>query len=147
MITYTSTQFWIIFSLFFLLFELGAPGLFYSLAFSLGSLLAAVVCFFEFSLSLQLTVFLSGSVAALFFLKKIVTDLTSTKPELQTNVAALIGKEAIVIKHQTAAHPAQVKVAGQIWTAQSINQEPLINHQLVTIIRVVGVTLFVEIKK
>jgi hypothetical protein len=57
-------------------------GLLYSLAFSLGSLLAVVI-FLIFSV-FQLTVFLSKSVTVFF--KKIVTDLTSTEPELQTNM-------------------------------------------------------------
>jgi len=147
MIIYTYTQLWFIFATFFLLFELGAPGFFYSLAFSCGALLSGLVAFFQYSLSVQLSTFLGGSVFALFFLKVLVQSLISLKPELKTNVAALIGKEAIVAKSQTVACPAQVKVAGQLWTAKSINEEPLINHQLVTIIRVTGVTLFVEIKK
>lgn len=147
MIMYTYTQLWFIVATFFLLFELGAPGLFYSLAFSCGALLAALIAFFQYSLSVQLSTFLGGSVLALLFLKVLVQSLISLKPELRTNVAALIGKEAIVAKSQTVACPAQVKVAGQLWTAKSINEEPLINHQLVTIIRVAGVTLFVEIKK
>lgn len=147
MIIYTYTQLWFIFATFFLLFELGAPGLFYSLAFSCGALLSGLVAFFQYPLSVQLSIFLGGSVFALFFLKVLVQSLISLKPEFKTNVAALIGKEAIVAKSQTVAYPAQVKVAGQLWTAKSINEEPLLNHQLVTIIRVTGVTLFVEIKK
>lgn len=121
--------FWIILGFIFIVFELGHPGAFLFLSFSIGSFLAYLVGFFHSSILLQSTVFLVGSLIGLKYLKYKYKDILKDK-NFKTNSEALIGKPAIILKNESNKFIG-VKVAGQRWSAKFDKELDLENDEIV----------------
>lgn len=109
--------FWLATALAFLFLELGHPGLFFFLSFSLGAVCAAAVSLWDPLIITQCLVFLGGTVVACVALNK---WRKATQPhQQQTNVYALRGKRGRVVVAITADKPGHVRVNGEIWLARS----------------------------
>jgi len=126
---------WLAIMLATLLLEMGHPGLFFFLSFACGSGAAALTAYLEWSLTSQIILFLLVTVLNIVFLKKIAHKLHH--PETRTNMQALIGNHALVIKTITPMVPGQVKINGEIWTARSINHTFEIDSTVI-VSRVIG---------
>lgn len=146
MINYTVTQIWLLATIFFVIFEMGTPGLFYSLSFAFGALTAAMGAWNGFSVFLQWTMFFCGAICSLLMLKAWVTSVTFANKEV-SNIDALIGKQGIVVKEVSNVQCARVKVGSEYWFAQSEDAHSLKNGMQVTIINVTGTKLIVKINK
>ena len=139
--------FWLIIAILFLLFEMGSPGLFFFLAFFFGAIIAAGSTIFTDSVILQGIIFLSGSVLSFlvlhFWVKK---RFSREKHHEHTNVSALKGKRAIVIKISPAdiSNFGSVKVGGEIWSARSIESKEILVGDTVEIIEIKGASLIVR---
>lgn len=138
--TSTITQLWFLAALLLVLFEMGAPGLFYSFALACGAVVAAGVAYFEYLLLTQLWVFLIASIGWLWVLKKWVTK--NTGKTNNTNVYALIGKK-IIIKKLTG-EKAQVRLGGETWFVKEQGGISLEVGATVIIKQVTGAQLIVE---
>jgi len=135
--------FWLICALIAMIGEMGSPGLFYFLSFSIGALGAAVISLVTESLAIQIAIFLSSTIGALWMLQLWVKKTTNHTP--RTNVYALIGKRAQVIITVKPYQTGAVKIDGAIWTARSIHDDICIEKDtIVEIMRVQGVHVIVQ---
>jgi len=142
-IIHTPLQLWILAFFVLILFEMGTPGLFYFLSFACGALGAGVLAWLGCSLTIQLYIFLSGSIVALGILRKWVKRLPKDS-ERESNVYALIGKKALVTKEIVPHKTGQVKILGQLWVAQGKMDNHFKVGNVVVIKHVTGVRLIVE---
>ncbi|MCF7900208.1 NfeD family protein [Candidatus Babeliales bacterium] len=146
MINYTITQVWLLWALIFVIFEMGTPGLFFSLSLAFGALSAAAGAWNDIAVLSQWLVFFGGTVFSLIGLNAWVA-VNVLKDQEVTNVHALIGKKGVVIKNATEYHAAQIKVGGECWSALSQDGQFLAYGDNVTIINVTGVKLIVKINQ
>ncbi len=113
---------WLAAALAFLFLELGHPGLFFFLSFSVGAALAAGVALYDPLIITQCLVFLGGTIAAclaLNYLRK------ATQPHAhQTNVYALKGKRGRVTMAIESDKPGHVRINGEVWLARSYDGIP-----------------------
>ena len=125
---------WLILAIVFLLAEVGTPGLFFFVAFAIGSCGAAVVAFLHYSLVVQCVVALICMVVSFLLLRHYFSVKGGKR--IQTNIDALVGKQGVVVKaielHKTGA----VKVKGETWSAQV--EDGGILHKG-TVVKVVGI--------
>lgn len=146
MIFYTQTQLWLLAALILVLFELSAPGLFYSFSLAAGAVVASVAAYLDYSLATQLATLLAGSALSLVILRALVRKVNTPHLNNETNVFALIGKKGIVVRG-TGELGAQVRVGGEIWSAKTFDNQPLKVKTKVKIKNVTGTKLVVEIDK
>jgi len=136
---------WLIIALFFLLLEMGAPGLFFFLSFFFGALVCAAATFITDSLVVQTIIFLISSTISFLTLHFWVKNkVMSAHKESATNVYALQGAQAAVIKSISLESVGQVKVLGEIWSARSHTGEFIGKGEYVEIVRVKGSHLIVK---
>lgn len=138
--------FWLIVSIFFLLLEMGSPGLFFFLSFFFGAIASAACAGFTDSMVLQSVVFLIGSVLSFlvlhFWVKKC---FSKSNHHEQTNASALRGKHAKVLKTIPAnIGVGVVKVGGDTWSARSVDQQEILVGVIVEIVEVKGSCLVVR---
>lgn len=118
-----------------------------SIWFSLGALagLIANVCGLGFAA--QIGIFIAVSVVSLIATRPIVKKFTKAKIQ-STNVDRCIGTDAVVIEEiDNLRSVGQVKNDGKIWTARSLDDSVIPENSVVTVKKIEGVKLIVEIKK
>lgn len=136
--------YWLVIACMFLILEIGSPGLFYFLSFCFGAILGAISSLYVESITLQSIIFLLGTVAALAILKFCIRSWRRTAKTPLTNVYALKGKHGKVISDIGPNKPGQVKVVGQEWSANSVNDVAIAAGATVEIISVSGTFLLVK---
>jgi|GEM_PF-4439175 len=145
-------QFWLLVALFCLIFEMSAPGLFYSFSFALGALVTAGVAGLlpDFTFMAQAWIFLLTSVGMLvvvhllgrIFMPK-GKEIVFLQYQAHSNVDGLIGKKVSVIKLHGIGVVC-VRVGGETWFARCVNEEPLVVGDVVVIKNVIGTKLTVQ---
>lgn len=136
-------QFWLIAAGVFFIAEIFTVGF---LIFWLGiaALIAMIVSFFTSNIIIQTSVFVVSS-ALLLFLTKPLVKKVSKEDTVPTNVFAIIGKKAVVIKDINCIEgTGQIKVNGEVWSAEGINGKDIPKDSEVEIIEVKGVKAIVE---
>ncbi|MBD3272971.1 NfeD family protein [Candidatus Dependentiae bacterium] len=133
---------WLIIALLFLLAELTTPGLFLFIAFALGSVVASIFAFLDFSFILQCLTFLLGFAVSFFILRFLVKS--RDKRKILTNVYALKGKSANVIKKIDKNGKGLVKVGGEVWTAQGFDGLSFEENEVVKVVSIKGSRLIVK---
>ena len=109
-----------------------------------GAFLAFLCAIFGASMQVQIIVFLVSSILLIVFIRPIVTKFFKTN-NVAMNSQSLVGKNAIVIKAIDNLHAkGQVKVAGEIWSAISANDEDIEEGATVIVLRIEGVKLIVK---
>jgi membrane protein implicated in regulation of membrane protease activity len=137
--------FWFGVSLFFLLLEMGSPGLFFFLSFFLGALVSGCVALIVTpSLIIQGVVFLGSSLAAFFVLHYWVKKGVRETAVHKTNIFTLQGKHGLIIKEIRADEVGLVKVGGETWSARSVHNQPIKIGTKVTVVQVRGAHLIVR---
>lgn len=134
---------WLIISVFFLFAEITTPGLFFFIAFAIGSLFAAILAFLNFSFVSQCLIGLGVSLFSFWILRYFFAVRSQAKV-IKTNVAALIGKNGIVVKTIEPSVFGQVKIEGEIWAAESVDSRSLNKGTSVKVERIVGNRLLVK---
>jgi membrane protein implicated in regulation of membrane protease activity len=137
---------WFSLIFFFLILEMGHPGLLYFVSFSCGALCSFVGTFYGVSVQSQLALFIAGTCTALLI---VYVWIKEKKNQLQSsshrsNLDALIGKKVIVFQSKQDGSIWQAKIAGQIWLVKSIHNQPLVASQQVVIIDIQGCHLRVD---
>ena len=137
-------QFWLIASGIFFIAEIITTGF---LVFWLGvaGLLTMCVSFFTDNLTIQATVFVVLSAILILatkpFVKKFVNKKEATE---KTNAFSIIGKKAIVIKDIDSINGVgQIKVNGEVWSAEGIDGSNIEKGTEVEITKIDGVKAIV----
>lgn len=136
---------WLTVSLLFLMLEIGHPGLFYFISFAGGATVAAIVSvLFPQALFAQGLLFLIASVVTLLMLRYWVSVTSNQYHEqTHTNVYALEGQRAQVIKRITRDAVGEVKIKGELWMARTEETQPLEVGEWVTVVKVSGASVLV----
>lgn len=136
-------QYWLIASGIFFVGEIITVG-FLLFWFGVAGLITMVVSFFTSNIIIQSVVFLVTSVILILSTKPFVKKFVN-KETIVTNVNSLIGKKAIVIQEiNNLQGTGQIKISGEIWSAQNESDSIISENQEVEIIKVEGVKLIVK---
>ena len=137
-------QFWLIVAGLFFVGEIFTLG-FLIFWFGIGALFAMIVSFFTTNIIIQTTVFLITSTIFILATKPLVKKFVDVK-KTNTNVFSIIGKKALVIKDIDPIHSSgQIKLNGEVWSAESENGEKIEEGSEVEIIRINGVKAIVKL--
>lgn len=116
-----------------------------SIWFAAGALVALFVSFAVPQLWIQALVFAVVSLAALLLMRPLAKKMMQPKGKIPTNADRILGREGIVTETvDNLAASGQVKVAGQVWTARTENDERIFAGEQVKVLRIDGVKLLVE---
>jgi membrane protein implicated in regulation of membrane protease activity len=133
---------WLIVAIIFLFAELGTPGLFFFVAFAVGSCCAALFAYMQYSLIVQCIVAVLSSGVAFLILRHYFT--ITWKMRAKTNVEALVGQTGVVVKTIKEHSSGLVKVGGEIWTAVVQNGVILHEGTVVEVVEIKGNKLIVK---
>lgn len=116
-----------------------------SIWFAGGSLAALIVAGFNLPLPVQVVVFFAVSLLLLYFTRPIAVKYFN-KDRIKTNAESLVGRQAIVISEiDNLQGIGQVMVAGQEWSARSVDDDvKLAVGTVVDIMAINGVKLMVK---
>ena len=96
-------------------------GDFFLLMLAGGALGTAGFALADFPIWVDAVFFAGLSLALVFGLRPALLRRFGKPPELKTNTSALEGQTATVT-HEVSAHGGRVKIAGDVWTARSMNE-------------------------
>lgn len=118
-----------------------------SIWFALGSLAALIAAALHAETWLQVTVFLAVSAIALILTRPLIKKkiLLNTTP---TNADMLIGAAGVVENNiDNLSGMGSVKIQGKVWSARSENGDNIASGSIVTVVKIEGVKLIVELSK
>jgi membrane protein implicated in regulation of membrane protease activity len=135
---------WIIFAIALGLGELHSNGFFLA-PFAVGAALAAVVSLAGLGLGVSVVIFLAASVLSLGLLRPLALRHRRIPPVTRTGTAALVGRRAIVVERIANGEGVGcVKVAGEVWTARSYEEDGVIEAGAqVEVVEIRGATALV----
>lgn len=137
-------QFWLIVAGLFFVGEIFTLG-FLIFWFGIGALFAMIVSFFTTNIIIQTTVFLITSTIFILATKPLVKKFVDVK-KTNTNVFSIIGKKALVIKDIDPIHSSgQIKVNGEVWSAETENDEIIKEGSEVEVLKINGVKAIVKL--
>ena len=135
--------FWLIFAAVLAAGEVATLGFFLG-AVAIAALPAALVAAAGGGLSLQLLVFIVGSVASLAFIRPVARRHLHTPPSIRTGTAALIGARATVLD-RVHSGGGRVKIGGEEWTARPYDEDETFEAgQRVHVLQIRGATALVS---
>ena len=136
-------QVWLIIAGLFFIGEIATVG-FLIFWFGIGALIAMIVSLFTSNIIIQTTVFVISSTILIFTTKPFVKKFAVVK-KTNTNVYSIIGKKALVIKTIDPIHSVgQIKLNGEVWTAESENNEVIEEGSEVEVLEIKGVKAIVK---
>ncbi len=134
---------WLIIAGLFFVGEIATVG-FLIFWFGIGALIAMIVSIFTTNIIIQTTIFLISSTILIFATKPFVKKFADVK-KTNTNVYSIIGKKALVIITIDPIHSVgQIKLNGEVWTAESDNQQIIKEGTEVEILEIKGVKAIVK---
>ena len=137
-------QIWLIISGVCFIAEIATVG-FLIFWFGIGALFAMIVSFFTTNIIIQTTVFLITSTIFILATKPLVKKFVDVK-KTNTNVFSIIGKKALVIKDIDPIHSSgQIKLNGEVWSAETENDEIIKEGSEVEVLKINGVKAIVKL--
>ena len=137
-------QFWLIVAGLFFVGEIFTLG-FLIFWFGIGALFAMLVSFFTTNIIIQTTVFIITSTIFILATKPLVKKFVDVK-NTNTNVFSIIGKKALVIKDIDPIHSSgQIKLNGEVWSAETENDEIIKEGSEVEVLKINGVKAIVKL--
>ena len=135
-------QMWLIIAGLFFIGEIITVG-FLVFWFGVGALIAMIVSCFTTNIIIQTAVFVISSTILLLATKPFVKKFVDVKPT-KTNAFSIIGKKALVTKEINSHSVGQIKINGEVWSAEAENDEIIPEGSEVEIIRINGVKAIVK---
>ena len=115
-----------------------------SIWFVIGSVAACVTSLFTDNILIQAIVFVAVTAIALIATRPLVKKIKSKKAE-PTNSDRYIGMEGVVTSTvDNLAAAGQVRVGGSVWTARSVDDNPIPEGTKITVTAIEGVKLIVK---
>ncbi len=113
--------------------------------FAIGALIAMVSSFFISNIVIQTAIFIISSTILIFATKPFVNKIINKEDNIKTNVYSIIGKTGIVIEDIDPVHSkGQIKVAGEVWSADSNSNIIIPKDSEVEILEIKGVKVIVS---
>ena len=117
-----------------------------SIWFAIGAVAAIIPAYFGVPLWGQILVFLAVSAISFAFTKRFFKDIVKVKKQ-PTNSDSLIGTDGIVTAEINNLEGAgKVYISGLTWSAKSKNGEKIPEGAVVTVYKIEGATLIIEVK-
>lgn len=135
-------QVWLIIAGLFFVAEIITVG-FLVFWFGIGALIAMIASLFTSNIIIQTAVFILSSSILLLATKPFVKKFVDVKPT-KTNAFSIIGKKALVIKEINSHSVGQIKINGEVWSAESENDEIIPKDSEVEILQIKGVKVIVK---
>lgn len=136
-------QFWLIVAGIFFIGEVITVG-FLIFWLGIGALLAMIVSLFTSNIIIQTAVFVLSSTVLIFATKPFVKKFVDVKTT-NTNAFSIVGKKALVIKEINSVHSTgQIKINGEVWSAEAEDSEPIPEGTEVEILNIKGVKAIVK---
>ena len=135
-------QIWLIIAGLFFIGEIITVG-FLVFWFGVGAIIAMIVSLFTSNVIIQTATFIISSTTLLFVTKPFVKKFVDVKP-IKTNAFSIIGKKALVIKEINSHSIGQIKLNGEVWSAENENDETISEGSEVEIIKINGVKAIVK---
>ena len=136
-------QVWLIIAGLFFIGEIITVG-FLVFWFGVGALIAMIVSFFTSNIIIQTTVFVISSAILLLATKPFVKKFVDVKPT-KTNAFSIIGKKALVTKEINSHSVGQIKINGEVWSAESQDNDTIEEGSEVEILWINGVKAIVKL--
>ena len=133
---------WLIIAGLFFIVEIITTG-FLTFWFGIGAIIAMILSLFVSNIIIQTTIFLISSTILVFLTKPLAQKFFKTDLK-KTNAFSIIGKDAIVVKDIKKSSVGQIKIYGEVWTAESENGEEIQKNTNVKIIAIDGVKAIVK---
>ena len=133
--------FWLAMAILMTIMEFIIPGL-ATIWFALGAVVMIPLSLLPIQFAIQIVIFLVISVVLLIFTRPFAMKKLKANRE-KTNVDALAGKSALVVKPISKYEKGEVKVGGIVWTARSEDETPLKKGEECFVIRIEGATAVV----
>ena len=110
----------------------------------IGSFFAFIASILGASIEIQIAVFAISTTIMIIFMKPLVKKFFKNKDDTKMNNNAMIGKKGIVIKEiNSLEETGQVKVAGELWSAITLDNTKIQINEIVKVTKVEGVKLVV----
>lgn len=139
------TYAWMTFALFFLLLEIGSPGLFFFIAFFFGGIGAAIASLCTMSLVEQLFIFFGVTSIALVVLRYVILPrIGKSHTHERTNVYALQGKHGFVIQTISPQKSGMVTINGAKWFACALHGQTITQGDEIEVVDIRGAHLIVK---
>lgn len=136
-------QIWLIVAGIFFVAEIFTTG-FLVFWFGLGAIFSMIASFFIQDLVIQTTIFIIASVIFIFATRPLANKFLKTD-SVPTNVFSVIGKHGLVI---TDINPidgtGQIKINGELWSAESLNNQPISKDTQIVVVKINGVKAIVS---
>lgn len=136
---------WLIASAAFGIGELLVAGSFFLAPFAVGALVAAVLAFAGVGVALEWVVFVAVSIAALFGLRPLARRLDLDGPALGVGSHRQVGQVVRVVDAiDPDRHTGTVRLGGETWRAETIDDRAVPAGALVSVVEVRGTRLIVR---
>ncbi len=135
-------QVWLIIAGLFFIGEIITVG-FLVFWFGVAALIAMIVSFFTSNIIIQTSIFVISSAILLLVTKPFVKKFVDVK-STNTNAFSIIGKKALVIKEINQHSIGQIKINGEVWSAEAENDEIIPEGSEVEIVLISGVKAIVK---
>ena len=110
---------------------------------AIAAVAAAMTALAGGGLATQMLVFIIVSIASLGVLRPVARRHLRTPSQLRTGTAALVGAKAVVLE-RVDAHGGQVKLAGEVWTARTYDEDDVLEQgSRVYVMQIDGATALV----
>jgi membrane protein implicated in regulation of membrane protease activity len=137
--------FWIVAAVAFAVAEIATVSFFLA-PFAAGALVAAGLDLIGLSLGAQIAAFLVSSIALLTLVRPIARRHLTAPPAVRTGVAALVGREALVLERIVNDEGVGcVRLDGEVWTARAYDDDEVIEAgRRVHVLEIRGATALVS---
>ena len=114
---------WFLLAFFFLIIEIGHPGLLYFLGLSAGSGIAYIAAVCDFSFMVQLVVFFTLSILSMLLLHRYKQNQLQRSSGYASGVSRLIGQAVTIMEiNQDDMFKGLGKIGGEIWSIYSVEE-------------------------
>ena len=135
---------WLVLMIVLAITEAGTLGL-TAIWFAFGSLVAMIAAILGANIWVQLILFLVASAVLLYFTRPLARKYFNNKARVKTNADRVVGMHGVVTERiDNEAAAGQVRVAGQVWTARSIDGTVIEAGEGVVVRSIAGVKVMVE---
>lgn len=115
-----------------------------SIWFVAGGIVSLILYFCGVGYEIQIIVFIAVSIILLIALRKLCLKFLLKNTNEKTNVDALVGREARLLKDIDLGQLGEIKLGDVVWSATTKDESPLASGTLVKITQVQGNKLIVE---
>lgn len=143
-LTLSPTLLWLSAALVLLFIEVGTPGLFVFICFALGAAFGALLAALDFSLMTQCYGALAFSLFQFMTMRRRLRAFTHSR-HAPTNMHGLTGREGTVVRQIAPGKHGHVKIGGEEWVAECVDDTPIRMQTRVQVVRVVGNRVMVKV--